>query len=206
MAHQPADHPALAAAHLHDARLFASRKDMLAALPVRQGGVVGEVGVGPGDLSELLLDILEPSRFVAFDTFTMHEYPYLWADAAQSPFRDETQLDFYRRRFSERGEQVAIERGWGHVGLARYPDRSFDLIALDPGNDYQIVKREIDLASEKIKPDGVLMLARYMAFDHLTNEPCGVVSAVNELVAGGDWHVLGLALQREMFCDIAVRR
>jgi hypothetical protein len=206
MADQPADYPALAAAHVRDARLFASRQDMIAALPVPEGCVIGQVGVAQGDFTELLLDTLKPSRLVAFDTFTMHEYPFSWGASTGAAFQDETHLDFYRRRFSDRGEQVVIERGWSHIGLARYPDHSFDLICLDSAHDYEIVKRELGLAKDKIKRDGILLLAGYMAFDHLNNEPYGIVQAVNELVVGEDWRVFGLALQREMFCDIAVRR
>ncbi|HEV2303680.1 MAG TPA: class I SAM-dependent methyltransferase [Stellaceae bacterium] len=206
MADQPADYPAIAAAHVRDARLFASREDMIAALPFAAGGVIGEVGVGRGDLSELLLDRLEPSRLVAFDTFTMHEYPYAWGRPAEVLFHGETHLDFYRRRFSDRGEQLVIERGWSHIGLARYPDHSLDLICLDSGHDYEIVKRDLELVKEKIKRDGILMFAGYMAFDHLSNEPCGVVRAVNELLVGEGWRVFGLALHKEMYCDIAVRR
>jgi Methyltransferase domain len=206
MVDPPADYPALAAVHVRDATLFASREDMVGALPVAAGGEIGEMGVAQGDFSQFLLDRLKPARLVAFDTFTMHEYPYAWGPAAAALFDGETHLDFYRRRFSERGAQVVIERGWSHVGLARYPDRSFDLICLPSGHAYEIVQREIELAKEKLKHDGILWCAGYMAFDHLNNETCGVVQAVNELVVGEGWRVFGLALQKDMFCDIAVRR
>jgi Methyltransferase domain len=202
----PARYPALAGKHLRDARLFASRNELVAAMRFLEGGVIAEVGVRKGDFSQVLLRILKPSRLVAFDTFSMHEFPFAFGSPTEKLFRGKTHLEYYRERFSRRGGQVVIEPGWSHVGLARHPDGSFDLVYLDAGRHYEIVRRDIDLAKRKIKEGGILVFAGYMMFDHRVNEPLGVVPAVNELVVGEDWRVFGLSLHREMYCNIAVRR
>ena len=118
----PARYPALARKHLCDAKLFATRNELIGAMRFLRGGVIGEVGVRAGDFSEFLLRTLKPSRFVAFDTFAMHEFTFAFGRPTAKLFGGKTHLEFYRERFSSRGEQVVIEPGWSHAGLARQTD------------------------------------------------------------------------------------
>lgn len=89
--------------------------------------------------------------------------------------------------------------------MCKYPERFFDLIYVDGVHDYSGVKSDANLASKKIKDDGIIVFNDYILHDQ-SMAPYGVVHVVNEMVVAGEWQIVGFALQRHMFCDIAIRR
>ena len=197
--------PELAHTHIKDAKLFANRRDMVASLGIAQGGVVAEVGVAHGEFSEYLLQTLRPERFVAIDLFDMHKHPVIWGIPSEVMFDGMTQLDFYRRRFRDYGRRIVIEQGLSHEILARYPDQTFDMIYIDAGHDYESVKLDGEAAKRKIKLDGTIVFNDYVLYDPFGDGAYGVVQAVNEIVVAGGWYVVGFALEKNMFCDIALK-
>lgn len=68
------------------------------------------------------------------------------------------------------------------------------------------MKRGADLSRQKLKDDGVLIFNDYIMFDHIRHAPYGDVQVVNEMVVNDGWNVIGLALHRDLFCDIAIVR
>ena len=188
------------------ARLYADRVDMIESVGAGHSRTVAELGVALGDFSEVVLQRLDPETFVAVDMFQLHDVAELWGRSTRSIFGDRSHLEFYRQRFSSYGDRVVIEEGLSWDVLARYPDAFFDLVYIDAGHDYESVKLDTEQAVKKTKPDGVIVFNDYTMYDHITHAPYGVVPAVNELIVDQGWHVAGLALQRHMFCDIAVRR
>jgi hypothetical protein len=66
-------YPALEQKALDNARLFASREDQLRFFaPQVAHGVVAEVGVMFGDLSEFIVQTMAPDTLVAIDRFDAH--------------------------------------------------------------------------------------------------------------------------------------
>jgi hypothetical protein len=114
--------------------------------------------------------------------------------------------DFYRARFAPRSDQVAIHRGFSHEQLRLFPDEFFDLIYVDAAHDYESVKRDGELAQQKVTKTGIVVFNDYTMYDPLLGVEYGVVQAVNEILASGGWSVIGFALDRVMFCDIAIQR
>jgi Methyltransferase domain len=200
------DYPELTERHLREAKLYSSRKHLLADLKFLRGGVIAEVGVAYGDFSEFILKTLEPKIFVAFDLFQMHNMPVAWGVPTSVTLKGMTHVDFYKNRFASRGDQVVIEVGNSNDTVPCYQDKLFDMIYIDAAHDYEGVKRDAQAAAVKIKEDGVLIFNDYIMYDHLLQAPYGVVRAVNELITAEDWSVIGFALQPHMFCDIAIRR
>ena len=200
------DYPTLEAKHLDNPRLFANRKDLISGMRSVEGGVIAEVGVAHGLLSEYLLNELRPRKFVAFDTFTMHETDTYCNVPTNILFNNMRHLDYYRQKFADRGSQVAIEVGRSNLNLAKYPDKSFDLIFIDADHSYEGVKQDANLAKEKVTDNGVIVFNNYVAFDFFMGERYGVIRAVNELIINSDWRVCGLSLQTAMYCDIAIHK
>lgn len=198
--------PSLESKHMPEARLFANRNDLIGSLTSVRGGVVAEIGVAQGEFSQILLNELQPSKFFALDTFELHLIPVIWGIPTEELLEGKLHLEFYRDRFSSLGERVVIQQGLSHESLQKLPDESFDLIYIDAGHDYENVKRDADLSQQKLKREGVLIFNDYIMFDHIRQVPYGVVQAVNEMVAGGGWRVIALALHHDLFCDIAVAR
>lgn len=199
--------PALSSSHIsHEARLFATRQDLLLSLGLASGSTVAEVGVALGDLSAFMLDGLAPGRFVAFDTFDMHDHPSHWGTPSSVLFEGLTHQAFYERRFTRYADRMTIELGDSRTTLSRYADGVFDMIYIDAGHTYDHVKQDSEIAFRKLRDGGVLIFNDYIMYDHQLNAAYGVVRAVNELVIERDLKVIGFGLQQGMFCDIAVRK
>jgi hypothetical protein len=185
---------------------------LLSSMRSVKGGVIAEVGVAEGDFSEYLLNELRPKKFVGFDIFTMHEWdrvgggPWRGISKTNVLLENMTHLDYYKRRFADRGAQVVIEVGMSSINLKKYPDKTFDLIYIDGDHSYEGVKQDANVAKAKLADNGIIVFNDYIMFDHLNGVPYGVVQAVNELIVSEDWRVCGFSLEKNMFCDIAIRK
>ncbi len=172
---------------------------------VEPGGAVAEVGVGLGDFSVLLLDLLSPSSFVGVDSFVLDRLETMWDRPTAEIFGGLSHLEYYRRRLAPFGDVVRIEAGLSWDAFERCPDAAFDLVYVDAGHDEVDVARDLAVAVRKVTPGGLIIANDYVLVDHL-GAPYGVVQAVNRLVVDSDWRVVGLALHPQMYCDVALRR
>lgn len=177
---------------------------MIAGLPVRPGGVIAEIGVAFGYFSKIMIEALKPAEFVAIDTFGLHHFPMVWGRPTHEVLQGLTHEAFYQREMAGAPARVTIRSGFGHLRLAEFPDRHFDLIYIDADHTYDAVKVDLGVAARKLRPDGVLVCNDYIMFDHVAGASYGVVPAVNELVAHAHWRVVGFAFHQQMFCDIAI--
>jgi Methyltransferase domain len=199
-------YPALRPSDIENARLFADRKSLLKHFaPELRSGSVAEVGVMYGDFSDLILVTIEPEVFVAIDRFDLHRAT-ISGKSSSEQFQGMTHREFYERRFSARGKQVQCEEGDSSECLSRYSDSTFAMIYIDAAHDYQSVKKDANLAKQKIKPEGILIFNDYIKYSHYDDSYYGVIPVVNDLVVNQGFEVLGFALQSEMYCDVAIRR
>ncbi len=90
--------------------------------------------------------------------------------------------------------------------MATFPDEYFDMIYIDGDHTYDGVRKDVCVADKKLKPNGVLVFNDYIMLDHSNGDEYGVVQNVNELIDRHGYEVIGFALQRDTFADIAVRR
>jgi hypothetical protein len=201
----PPGAPPLTSKHLDNARLFADRNDMVASLRIPHGGAIAEVGVALGEFSTTLIKVLQPREFIAIDTFILHQIPLLWGRPTVDIFQGQTHRDFYQKVLAGSSCTLTIREGFSHTMLETFPDRYFDMIYIDADHSYEATKQDTVVATRKIRQDGVLIFNDYIMFDQFSGSPYGVVPAVNELVVNEGWRVVGLALQQQMYCDIAVR-
>jgi hypothetical protein len=193
--------PELDPAVVEGAKLYANRCEMIKRLGCPKRGVIAEVGVAAGDFSDFLIQNLDPERFIAVDLFQMDRNPVIWGIPQEVLFKGMGQLDYYRHRFQSTGDRITILHGNSHQVMQGLPDASIDLIYVDAGHEYENVSMDIQVCERKIKPSGTIVFNDYVLY-----EDYGVVQGVNEMLAKGGWKVVGFALQRHMFCDIAVRR
>jgi hypothetical protein len=205
MAYPLRPYPALRQSDVENAKLFADRYELIRGLARRnRREVIAEIGVARGDFSEFLMDAFQPSKFVAFDTFKAHELPLVFGQDPRVYFEDKSHADFFRDRFADR--PVMLEIGRSQTRLASYPDEHFDLIYIDGDHSFEGVREDAELGAKTLKADGVLVFNDYIMYDHLLDFPHGIVQVVNEMIVERGWEVIGFALQREMFCDIALTR
>ena len=171
--------PSLEPIHLSSARVLADRDHLLGLVPI--GSRVAEVGVGFGDFSRKILDVVKPCEFVAVDLFERH------ASHEAS----------YRRRFNREIEDgiVQIRRGWSHDVLEQLRDDYFDLIYIDAGHSYERVKQDVDEGRRKVRPGGLLAMDDYERSDPSGFTLYGVKRAAHELCLSERWKVAYVALE-----------
>jgi len=192
---------------LRDARVLSRRADILPFLP--KSGTVVEVGVAVGDYTALMLDICRPSRFVAIDIFTLHEFPMIWDRTCAEVFGGGTHEAQYRARFRREIEAglVQVMRSDSRAALSGLEDGSIDVLYLDAEHSYESVRGELEAASRKMKPDGWIVLNDYIMNDIGTSfAPYGVIQAAHEFMLADGWEMAFLALHPLMYCDVALRK
>jgi hypothetical protein len=205
MSHSHADIPELNPAHVAGAKLYANRHDMIRHLGIPEGARIAEVGVANGDFTEFLRQ-LNPAHFIAADLFEMDRNPVIWGIPQEILFKGMGHYNYYKSRFSDDSSRMNIMRGPSQEVMGSLPDGTLDMIYIDAGHDYFNVAQDGIVCAKKISKNGILVFNDYVLYDPFTDDEYGVVKAVNEMIATDEWQVIGFALQRHMFCDIAIRR
>lgn len=190
--------------NLLESRVYSNRTAMLEALPIKVGGRALEIGVALGDFSRTIIDLMRPDVFYAADIFQMHEVESHWGTPSSVLFKGMTHEGFFRDRF--KNDPVNVLAGPSSQTLSQIEDKSLDLIYVDAEHTYDPVKADGETGLRKLRSGGIMIFNDYTLFDQYMGVPYGVVRAVNELVHEYDLEVLGLALEINMFCDIAVRK
>ncbi|MCW3118607.1 MAG: class SAM-dependent methyltransferase [Chitinophagaceae bacterium] len=197
--------PPLPANLFENSRVCNSREDVLQWLP--KGGVIAEVGVAYGNFSALLLEQLQPEKFIVIDSFAITGDTEPWK---QTVLKDSkmTHLEYYQNKFHQEIDkgQVVIYPGLSWEMLAKLPDKSIDYLYLDAGHSYEEVVKDIEQVSQKIKDNGIIQFNDYTLFDCFAFIPYGVPKAVHEFMLKENYELLFLCLHRQFFCDVVLRR
>ena len=197
--------PALHQRHVIGARLYADRLSALESWP--RGGRIAEIGVAYGAFTAKVFANTAPSLFDAYDLFNLHERETLWGRPTPEIFDGKTQRKFYEDRFAEplATGRLRIFEGDGATEIAKRGPNAYDIIYIDANHSYLSVMKDATAAISVISPTGLLVFNDYVLYDRV-GAKYGVVAVVNQLCIDHGWRVLYLALNREMFCDIALVR
>jgi len=197
--------PELPAHLFENSRVYNSRETVLKSLP--KGGTIAEVGVAYGHFTALLLEHLQPEKFIAIDSFALTAGNEPWK---QTVLNDSglSHLDYYKKRFRQQIElqQMEVFAGLSWEMLNKLPDKSLDYIYLDAGHSYEEVVKDIEQIKKKIKDSGIIQFNDYTLFDAFAFIPYGVPRAVHEFMIAENYELLGLCLHRQFFCDVIVRK
>ena len=175
--------PKLARQHLANAKIVASREDLLDDLP--KGGIGGEVGTQHGYFARKLFDVLRPEELHLFDlSFDSFDAAALLPESGQ----------------------VKKHAGDAAGQLSRFPPGYFDWLYIDANHSYASVKRDIDEATRVVKSTGFLVFNDFTYWSPLEAMDYGVAHAVCELCIDQNWEIVFLALEPWMYCDVVVRR
>ena len=203
---QPTFAPIVGNTLLENARVVASRTDILPLLP--KDITFAEVGVALGDFTAQVLNTCVLRQFIAIDRFDLEKYPNMWNGRVGKELRGHTHHDFYKSHFKKHIDDGLLTMMVGDSVrcLRDLPDKSVDVFYVDANHSYKNVKSEIEVIEQKIKQTGLIIFNDYMMFDWLGNEKYGVVQAVNEFMIEKQWELVYFALHPGMFCDVAVRK
>lgn len=203
----PAPVPLLPPDLVEGARLLPNRDAILPLLP--QHRTIAEVGVALGGFSRMIINCCRPAKFIAIDTFRLHELPMFWGRPPAQYFGEKTHLAWFRDIFApdiDAGIMRVLE-GESAEQIECLPDASVDVFYIDADHSYASVKRDLNAVTRKIKPDGWLVINDYILVDQLGAEaPYGVIYATNEFMLEHRWAMQYFALQTHMYCDVVLRR
>lgn len=202
----PRDFPELSAKHVSGAKLYANRFDLVADLQIKESPLIAEIGVALGTFSKFMIERFKPKQFHAFDLFQIHQDATLWGKPTSEVLDGLTHLEFYQRAMLNSPSLVVTHAGLSGNTLQKIPDSFFDLIYVDAAHAYDEVKEDAKLSSRKLKHDGIIIFNDYIMYDPFVKAEYGIVPVVNEMVVNQGWKVIGFALQKDMFCDIAIQR
>jgi hypothetical protein len=189
--------PPLPAELVESACILANRDRFLPLLP--RGGTIVEVGVGLGHFSRKLIDACAPARFTAIDTFRLHELPNFWGHEPAHYFGKKTHAAWYRDSFAAeiQSARMHVMEGDSAAEMEKLDDSSVDVFYIDADHNYDSVKRDLDVAVRKIRPDGWLIINDYILVDGL---------GATEHMQNHGRAMQNYALQTNMYCDVVLRR
>lgn len=177
--------PKLEARHIANCRMLPDRMRILEMLPAHS--IVAEVGVDQGLFSAEILKLTTPSALHLIDI----------------------DLD----RLDRPNVQTAIDQGVVHLHegdsasiLGTFEDTSFDWIYIDGDHGYEGVRRDIEQAVKKVKPDGRLVFNDYTVWSPRSMMHCGVARAVNELCLEDGWELEWFCFQGLFYNDVVLRK
>jgi predicted O-methyltransferase YrrM len=171
--------------HVNKCKLISARENLLHYLP--KNGVVAEVGTQTGYFARKIIDTTQPA--------TLHTIDINWSVFEREKFLQEIEngvMQIYE------GDSVAI--------LSQFPDEHFDWIYIDADHSYNGVSRDIQCASQKVKPNGILVFNDYTSWSPLEAYPYGVSRAVNEFCLTQGWEFIFLALSTNGYHDVAIKK
>lgn len=199
--------PKLPGALLARGRLLPDRDAILPLLP--KSRTIVEVGVALGGFSRKLIDIAEPARFIAIDSFRIHEYPMLWGRPTAEIFGGQSHGDHYRTEFADviaSGRMQVLESD-SAPALDRLADHSVDIVYVDADHTYDAVSRELSIIRHKIRDDGWIIMNDYTMADLVGQmEPYGVIHATNAFMLAEGWEMTFFAMHNFMYCDVVLRK
>lgn len=172
--------------HLAGCELVASRESLIRKMP--RGERIAELGVLAGDFSQVLLATCAPAELHLID------------------------LDLRSHRVAERFANqvdagiVTLHEGDSVEVMSRFPNGHFSFVYIDADHGYEGVRRDIELAKQKIRTDGFLIFNDYTFWSPVECLPYGVMPAVNEFCLREGWRVRYFALDPYMYCDVAIQR
>ncbi len=161
-------------------QICASRYDLVQRMP--HGARVAEVGVEHGLFSQYILSATNPAE--------LHLIDLDYGSLSQSLRED---------------DRVRIHQGVSHEVLGTFPTDYFDWIYIDADHSYSGVRRDIQAASDKVRPGGFLVFNDFAHVDPYLGA-YGVHRAVIEFAVERQWPLAWWAYDPNALYDVALQR
>lgn len=178
--------------HIARLRVVLDRDSFLRELP--HGGVVAEVGVDRGDLSERILSITKPDQLYLVDIWGTKRY--------HAGLRARVEQRFAAPIAEGR---VRIEQGSSLEVLHGFPNGTFDWIYIDTDHTYALTAAELRLARTKVKHGGIIAGHDFVTGNWDDGVRYGVVEAVHEFCVEHDWEIILLTHETDRHLSFALR-
>jgi hypothetical protein len=180
---------------LNNAKLYSTKFEFIKHIP--KGGHILEIGTLGGDYAEPLL-AAKPASLDLLDTFESRDWE------GSNRFNEITHYEYIKDKFKDNPE-VSLLRGHTDKVLPSIK-KKYDYIYIDADHNYAQVKKDLDNSYKLIADGGIIGFNDYIYDDRYYNV-YGVIQTVCEFLDEHiDWHVIGFALQEEMYADIYIQK
>jgi hypothetical protein len=165
----------------------------------KRGGIGAEVGVYRGHFSELLIDVLKPTKIYLVDPWTkLGEYFYIkgaYGNRGKMPTRvARREVELRTARFAN--VDIKFVEGYFLEEIGSITEK-LDWIYIDATHKYEAVVKDLQAASTLLKPDGVILGDDWAPSPWVVHH--GVFRAAQEFCRMTDYQVIG-AGQGAQFC------
>lgn len=189
---EPVPHFEVSYPRIENARLLATREQLLSFLPTN--GIVAELGVDRGGFSQKILEVNQPSKLHLVDVWQSTRYPEKLFHEVSERFQEDIRVG-----------KVEINRGLSTEVVTDFPDCYFDWIYIDTAHSYAVTKAELQAYLPKIKPDGIIAGHDFIVGEIDVPWKYGVIEAVYEFCEEFGWEIVYLTMERGISPSFAIR-
>jgi hypothetical protein len=173
---------AIGSKHINNARLLATRQELLSYLP--QGSIGAEIGVAEGDFTKDILDIVSPQKLHLVDVWGSSRYGELQYQLVNEKFKPSIEANICN-----------IHRGLSTTCVDEFDDRYFDWVYIDTDHSYNTTLAELEKYSRKIKEGGWILGHDYCMGNWVSNYKYGVIEAVYKFCNEYDYEIIFLTME-----------
>lgn len=184
--------PEIGYEHVQNAKLLATREQMLYLLP--KNGVVAELGVDHGEFSQKILEINQPSKLHLVDVWKSDRYPEKLFHEVSRKFQSEIKTG-----------KVEINRGLSTEVVNQFPNFYFDWVYIDTAHSYSLTKAELEAYHSKMKPEGIISGHDFIVGEIDVPWKYGVIEAVFDFCKTHGWEIIYLTMERGISPSFAIR-
>ncbi len=165
---------------LKNTKVYTDRLSMLKK-HIPGGSICAEIGIAKGDFSRNILTHIKPK------SLHLIELSSSFVNHCENRFKKEIS-----------DGQVVIHNGFSHNMLSQFTDQFFDWVYIDGDHSYEVVKNDLLISKNKIKPNGLIMLDDYVNFSHQEMLQYGVMRAVNEFCIENNFCIDGITISENI--------
>ncbi len=179
--------------HIRNLKVIEDRTRLLDFLP--KNAVVAELGVDTGDFSSLIISKTKPAKIHLIDSWDTNRYSNSKRESVIARFEKEIENDL-----------LEINTGYSIQVLEKFENNYFDWIYIDTDHSYNTTKHELDIASRKVKNNGIICGHDYYMGNWIAGYKYGVIEAVHEFCFEHNWEIIYLTIEQSIPPSFAIRR
>lgn len=170
--------------HLQNCRVLPLREMVIAQIP--ENATIAEVGTQEGIFARKIFDRRSPKELHLFDI----DFEPFHARAMFDPMPD----------------SVTLHQGDSSTLLGGFSDAYFDVMYIDGDHSYAGARRDAEVATRKLKKDGMLWFNDFTIWSPAEMIDYGVPYVISELCHSGEWEIVTLTLHPLFYNDVVLRR
>lgn len=179
--------------HIRNIKIIEDRNKLLDFLP--KNAVVAELGVDSGDFSFFILKKTAPKKLHLIDAWNTDRYNEGKKESVIARFEKEIKNNL-----------LEINIGYSTQVLEKFEDNYFDWIYVDTDHSYDTTKKELQIASRKVKNSGLICGHDYYMGNWISGYKYGVIEAVHEFCIDHNWEIIYLTIEQSIPPSFVIRR